>query len=271
MNRFMHAIRHEFSLQGRTVFLGALALAGAFLLFGLLSWLGSVQLLNMWEVYPLPLMILGVLVTSGSFSELRSPGHRIEYLLRPATVWEKAGSKLVVSALGVWIAMTAAFVVASLVAAVFYLVVAGDVSVGVALAGSFANGEWLTIAVTTLLDYLPVHAVFFFGSVFFRKHTLGRTFLAAVTWVGSYAFASVVAGRLIFNRYAQGDYPGTGLARVFGESYGPGESFAFNPSVWQEIAPFYLQSPELIQPVMSVVTVVVFWLLTVLRLRETEA
>ena len=124
MNRFVHTMRHEASLQFRNTLITACAVAGSMMLISLLGLLGDIEVPDLWPGYRVAMPILGVILTSGAFSELRSQGHKIEFLLRPATVWEKAASKLLISTIFVWVTVTLAFVLASLVAALAYLAVA---------------------------------------------------------------------------------------------------------------------------------------------------
>lgn len=270
MTRFIHAVRHEVTIQYRQILVASGAIAGAMLLFGLLSWLGGVEIVNVWEGFPLATVILGVILASNQFNELRTDGHRIAFLLRPATVWEKVGAKVLVSTVFVWAALLLAYTAASLLSAGLYVIVAGTGSEPV-LAAAFGAGTWGILVRDTLRGYLIIHAVFFFGSVYFRRHTFGRTLLAAVSWLGTYAILAAISVRIIFGRYIEGSYPGSGHARAFGFEFGPGESFSFNADMWAEIAPWYLQNPQVLEPVLTTGLIVGLWLLTVLRLRETEA
>jgi hypothetical protein len=253
MKRLMHATVHEARLQVRNIAVAALAVAGALTLASLLGWVGEVEVPDLWTPYQLAIVVLGVLITSSSFAEMRSPGRRIEFLLRPATVWEKVISKLLVTTILVWVVTTAAFVLAAFSAWLLYVIVAGTADAGAALSPAFADGRWLTIAWETLLGYLPLHAIFFFGSVYFKKHPAGRTLLAVVVWIGSYLIVGAGAIRVIFARYLGG------------------AGFEMREQLWREIAPWFVRNPEAAETLFSVAVPAVFWLLTVLRLRESEA
>ena len=271
MTRFLHSIRHELTIQYRNILIASGAVAGSMMLLGLLSWLGGVSPINLWDGYQLAMLVIGVLISSGQFGELRSPGHRIAYLLRPSTVWEKVGAKIAVSTLFVWLAVTVSFVLTSLFSALLYMIVAGGAGAGKAFVAAFAGGDWMRMSLVTLRVYLPLNAVFLFGSVYFRKHPVGRTLLSLVGWIASYVVIGAVAVRLIFGRYIEGSYPGAGSARALGFHFGPGESFSVSSEMWHQIAPFYLQRPDIMEPIVTTAVVLGFWLLAVLRLRETEA
>ncbi|MDA3951343.1 MAG: hypothetical protein PF508_19200 [Spirochaeta sp.] len=270
MMRFTHVVRHEVFVQIRNVLIASGAVAGVMLVLSVMGWLGGIEVLNLWPGYDSVMIIVGLLITAGIFSELRSPGKRIEFLLRPATVWEKVGGKLVLSTVVVWAVVTAAFLLASLVGGVLYLIVGGALSAGEVFSRALADGRWLAVAWRTLGAYLPVHALFFFGAVYFQRHTVGKTLLAIVGWAISYGLVTMVFVRVVFGRYFSEDFPHSG-ARRFGRFEGPIGELDLTPQMWREIAPFYLQNPEAVRIVLSVAIVVVFWGLAVLRLRETEA
>jgi len=270
LSRTIHVIRHEFYLQSRNIAIASVGVAGVVLLFALLRWIGGVTPIDLWPVYEEVMALLGVLITIGIFPELRSPGRRIDFLLRPAGSWEKILAKLTVSTVGVWAAVTLAFLAASLVGIVLYLVAGGPVPFDEVLRYALGDGTWLGGAWRTLLGYLPIQAVFFFGAVYFQKHHAAKTLLAIVGWVTSYGILSMVAARIIFHRYFVEAIPHSG-ARRFGRFEGPITELNITPQMWREIAPFYLQNPEALQVIAGVVTVLLFWGLAILRLRETEA
>lgn len=265
MNRFIWALRHEIALHIRNLVVISLAVAGAMMLFRMLPWVHRVQVINVWNTFSVVTMVTGLIITAGSFQELQSPGHRIELLLRPATVVEKVGAKLLVTTVLFWLLMTAAHVAVSLLGAALYRL-AGGVE---PLTGFFHEGMWLAGAVETLPNYLPLHAVFFFGAVYFRRHPAGRTTLAAVGWVSSYVIAAVVAVRFIFAPY-MGASRRFGRRSAMGVELGGEFGLQFNEQIWQEIAPLYLQNPELLATVLRILMVAAFWGLAFLRFRETE-
>ncbi len=271
MRRFMHSIQHELTLQYRNILIASGAVAGGMMLFAMLTWIGGVEAFDLWPGYQLAMVLIGVPVTSGTFGELRSPGQRIAYLLRPSTVWEKAGSKILVTTVFVWLSVTAAFFLAAVLSAGLYGLLSGGSQAARAFEISFAGGEWWRIAGEAFLSYLPVHAIFFFGAVYFRKHPAGRTLLSIVGWIGSYAVLAVVAVRVIFGRYIQEAQSGGGRMRAFGHELGSQDAFVFDGRLWNEVMPWYLQNPEVLEPILTTAIVVIFWLLAVLRLRETEA
>ncbi len=180
------------------------------------------------------------------------------------------GAKLIVSTIVVWLAATLAFLIATVLGVVVYLILGGGTSVGQVIADALSGGRWIIITGETFVDYLPVHSIFFFGAVYFRRNTVAKTLLSVVLWIASYVFLAVLSVRIIFNRYITGEVPHSG-ARRLGEFEGPLMFEDMDGYLWQEIAPWYLQNPEALQTTASIAIVLIFWSLAVLRLRETEA
>lgn len=269
MNRLLHTIRHEVYSQYRNIVIASGAIAGSMLILSMVGWLGGVSVPVLWEGYQPVFIILGLLITTGAFSELRSTGSRIAYLLRPAATWEKVVAKLLVSTVFVWLTLTVAFFLASAIGVVMYFVVGGTMTFSSAFGNAFLGGRWLLIAGKTFLAYLPAQAIFFFGSVYFQKHTAGKTLLSVVAWIISYGVLAVITVRVVFHKYIVGEVPHSG-ARRFGHFEGPLSELDIDTRMWREIAPFYLDNPDVLRIIVSVVIVLLFWGLTVLRLSETE-
>lgn len=263
MNRVVHTLRHELRQQYRTILVAAVAVAGSILLISLLPWLGRVEVVDLWPGYLVTLPIIGALISASQFAELRSPGQRIHYLLRPATVWEKVGARIVVSSLFLWVVVTAAFFVASLLSVAFYALLGGSMGIDKALSVALAGGDWWRQSLTAFTSYLPIHAIFIFGAVYFRRHPAGLTLLSIVGWVGSYVVIGMIALVAMFGRTVHNNSGRWSSAEAFG--------LDISREMWTEILPWYLQNPEIVEPMLKLGTVVVFWLLAVLRLRETEA
>ncbi len=265
MNRFIWALRHEIALHLRNLMVIAMAVAGSMMLFRMLPWIQSVQVFNVWSTFPAVTIITGVIITAGIFQELRSPGHRIELLLRPASVLEKVGAKLLVSTVLFWLLMTLAHLAVSVVAALLYRLAGGDAP----LVGFFNEGYWLVMALETMPDFLPVQALFFFGAVYFRKNPAGRTMLSLVGWLSTYVVAGVVALRFIFAPYFPGDGR-FGHRHIPGFEMGGDHGLQLDGQVWREIVPGIFQNPELLYNLLRISVVLVFWALAFLRFRETE-
>lgn len=256
MNHLIHVFKHEFNLNIRTFVISAVGVTGLLLLVSMGKWFDRPVPVDLWQAFPPIMIIAGAIVTSGIFAELGSPGRRIEYLLRPADAWEKVLAKLVLTSLGYWLVMVLAFAIASGLGAILYRILVN----GSSITGSFAHGKWVAIAFDTLRGYLTVHAIFFFGSVYFRKHALGHTLLAVVGWVTSYAIVGVVSVRTIFHPYF------SGVRRLSDSAV-----FSFQAEIEDVFTNRFLDHAMLWQILIEVCVIVFFWGLAWLRLRETEA
>jgi hypothetical protein len=266
MNRFRHALQHEVYLHGRAIVTTAFAIAGALMIIQMLRWIRVVVAFNLWNGFGLIVTVAGIIITSGMFGEVRSPGRRIELLLRPASTLEKVGAKLVVSTLFFLLAMTVAFLVASLTAMLVFFAIGGRTDMMVFLDG----GRWLISSGAATFDFLPVHAVFFFGAIYFRRNPAGKTLLSAAGWTASYLIAAAIMIRVIFAPYLTGRYSGHGAPRAFGLQLTPDNGFFFSSRIWVNIVPQFLQDGEVAGIALRIVVILVFWGLAVLRFRETE-
>ncbi|TVR67521.1 MAG: hypothetical protein EA427_13470 [Spirochaetaceae bacterium] len=266
MKRFQHAFRHELVLHWRTMSVTTLAVAGAVMLLQMVRWWRGPLAFNLWNGFGLVTMVIGIIITTGMFGELRSPGSRLELLLRPASVLEKVGAKLLVSTVLFMTLITGAFLLASLVSLLLYLLLGGRAD----LLLFFDNGQWLVTAGAAFFDYLPVQAVFFFGSVYFRKNPAGRTLLAMVGWVASYLVLSLAMTRLIFAPYVTGRYAGLGAPRALGFQLDRNSGFIAGSRIWAHVAPGFLLSGRGLGITVRVLVLLTFWGLSFLRFRETE-
>lgn len=266
MNRFRHLLRHEAYLHGRTIIMTVFAITGMLTVIQMLRWIRVLVAFNLWDGFGLIATVAGIMITSGMFRELRSPGRRIELLLRPAPSAAKVGAKLVVSSLFFLLAVTAAYLVASLVSMVAFLLLGGRTDLLVFLDG----GRWLSTVARATFNFLPVQAVFFFGAVYFRRNSTGKTLLALTGWTASYLLAAALMVRLVFAPYLTGRYSGHGAPRAFGIQLNPGDGLLFPGRVWENILPRFLQEGEAAGIALRIVVILVFWTLAVLRFRETE-
>lgn len=266
MHNFGHTLRQEFAAGWRTISITTGGVAGALMLVQMVRWINRPVVFNLWNGYGLIMTVTGVILTSGVFRELRSPGQRIEFLLRPVSTLEKVGAKLVVSTVVYGLAMTLAYVVASLLALVVFLMLGGQGDLLMFLDG----GRWLLTAGSAFLDFLPVHAVFFFGAVYFRRNPAGRTLLALVGAGASYLLVTLLLAQAVFFPYMSGRYAGVEAPRAFGLHLDSRNGLVFAERIWVQVVPGFLQNGEINGILFRVAIIVIFWGLAVLRLRETE-
>lgn len=257
MNRTAHTLYWELRTMYRPMLIVVFAVGGAFLLMGGLTWIGGLDPIDLWDGFPIAFAVAGVIFAAGSFRELSDPGTRIAFLLRPVTVWETVATRLLTTSLVLWLGFVVAFLAASVVALGSYRLLGGD---GPA-AAFFASGDALPLAWRALLSFLPVHAVFFFGSVYFSRHSFAKTLGSLGAWLLSYAVFTVVTVRLLFAPYIEGRRDGPS---------GPPSDLQVE-RLLEELFPILFEHPDLVRTVALTVLTVGLWLLAVLRLRETEA
>ena len=266
MNRFNHALRHELLQQGRVILITSLAIAGSVMLINVIRWVAEPVAVNLWTGFGPVMVIAGVIITTGAFSEIRSPGTRIELLLRPARIVEKVGAKLLVSSLFYGLAITAAYLLVSLLALALYLLVGGRGNLLV----FFDNGRWLVTAGRAFIDYLPLHGIFFFGALYFRRNPGGRTLLALVGSITGYVVLTLVMIRVVFQRYLSGRYSRVNAPRALGFELDSGGGVILGSRLWVHVIPGILQDGDTLALVFRILVPLVFWSLTLLRFRETE-
>ena len=256
MKRFLHVVKHEAALHARTALVTGFGIAGLTLAIAMLRWLQRVQPIDVLSFYRSVAPLWAAIITTTVFSELRDDGHAIEFLLRPAAPWQKVTAKLLVSLLGCWLVGAAAFGVASAVAGGLYLALAHNPFPGIAVGA--ATGEYLRSVAGVLWESAPLHAVAFFGAVYFRgRGSAGKTMLSFVVWGLTSMVIIAVAARLIFAPYmAYADRPGV-LQDALREL--------------SAALPLWMRSERFLLEVVRWPVTLILWALSYLRLRETEA
>lgn len=132
-------------------------------------------------------VILCILACQDVFNKLRSTSSGIQYLMLPATTVEKYTAAWLYSLVFTFLAVQATFVVTQIV----------GIGIGNMLTGmdsSFGFPEWKTIQ-DVLQTVIYAHALFFFGSILFRKNPIVKT-------IGSY-IGIVFVVTLCFAWYAK--------------------------------------------------------------------
>lgn len=275
MKRIFHAVKHETLVQVKYVPTAFLAVAGAILLITMVTWIFAPEPPMLWnQFFPVAFIVI-TLMTSGVFNDLREEPQRIEFLLRPTTAAEKVGAKLLVSSVGYWAGFVLIWIVAALIARSLYALVFSvpwSQAAGELVIEEFSShvpADWahkLPFAWVALehrlplrilygfLSYLPVHAVFFFGSVFFKRKAFGRTLLVLVVWGLSYFLLATVLTRVIFAPYWANPELFNGLteAQVF------------------QIIPAFFKNPRIFALILHSGIALFFYALSWRRLMETE-
>lgn len=252
MNRMVHAVRYELTVNRRDLIRTALGPAAAALVIGVVAMVLAEQVLRLWTWLPLMALITAVVNASGAFGELADPGRRIALLLRPVRPLETVVAKIVVTWAVALVALVAAFAAAELVnRGVGFLF---GLSPQVPALDEVDTGAVIldSVYVTMIL-----HAIFFFGASLFPKRPGLATAAGLTAWIASYILVAIVAVRLIFAPYIDGRHRGQ---TIWG---------GFDPA---ELFPWILNGPpEWVLWTTGVALALLLWGLTVRRLTELEA
>ena len=169
IDRFIHVLRRDLSIGGRTTWIvgGAIVIV---LLFLALSYASDQDTGFHESFYPTVLLIGGFVLTSISFNEMIKPESRQFYLGLPASNLEKFLSKWLITWIAYAVGVTLAYWILSLLM--------------IGLSQYFFNFEferfnlfdevnWLYFKI-----YLVAQSFFLLGAIAFRKFTFFKTYLA---------------------------------------------------------------------------------------------
>jgi hypothetical protein len=246
-------LRRDFSVGYKSVFIAMAAVGGFVILVTVLSAFGQARgPIHNTLYYPL-LFIGGFIATSMIFKEVHLNGQSVFYLTLPGSSLEKFLSKLLVSSLGYAFGSLFFYTAVSSAAQGINRVLFGY---GHPFFNPFQREVLLAVAV-----YLVTQAVFLVGSVYFRKLAFIKTNL--YLWLFGIVLTILVAviGWFIFRDYAVG--PRVELEPYMQELGRSGEMEA----VLRPMAEQFLQVAKVL---FWAATAPVCWLISYLRLRETE-
>jgi len=246
-------MRHDLAAQKKSLITGMLVIAGiTFGVFLVTSASGGPRevLTNMFANI---LLIGGYVTASMAFSELQEQKTGIHYMMLPGSTLEKFVAKLLLTSIGWTVAVVVVFALATVlgaaVSSIFFATNPGIVL-------PTTRDVWITIA-----TYLVTHSVFLFGSVYFRKAafiktaagTMGTAFALALIWVLVFRFVFAAA----FAHPWPGTAPGVRITIEDVELTSQGIAFLGTLRTIGDLA-YWVAMP------------VFFWIVGVLRLRETE-
>ena len=245
-------LRHDIVAQKKTILSGGGAIAGAVIVLTLLASAieGDASTTGFHStLFSNILFIGGYITTSLVFADLHKSSEGIRYLMIPGSTLEKLIARLVITSVGYTVFVGIVYTAASAIGAgLGQLIFSG--SPGVFLHN---NAEvWEAIG-----QYLVTQSAFLFGSIYFKK----SAFLKTVLTFGAVGFGLgivyLLTARVLFAPAFTGFLTITGTL----EDYFP------DPRGLQRIA-------EVIGSLEDVMVYVVgplfFWIVSYLRLRETE-
>ena len=258
MTRLIKSMWFEARVQWRHTAITVGAAAGILGVFAALGWVKTSSPLSTWESFSVVYVVSGIIVASGQFRDLMSTENRITMLSRPVAAWETVVSRVVWSTVVMWVLVVGALVVTSIVAFVVSHAISQLLDIPPVLRVPWSvvwfDGAWLATAWKAFLSFLPVHAVFFFGGVYFRNWSAMKTIstIAALMFV----YVSII---------------GLMMLAVFSPFVEAGYFHGADMSIVRFFPPLRGIDFSLLGEVMKVVLTLFFWSLSVLRLRETEA
>jgi hypothetical protein len=253
LRRLVMLLRRDFISGYKSVFIAMAAVGGFVILVSVVSAFGR-ELGPIHEPMYYPLLFLGgYIVTSLTFKELHLNGQSVFYLTLPGSSLEKYLSKLLVTSAGYAFGSLFFYTAVSSAAEGINRLIFGY---GHPFFNPFERTALIAMAV-----YLVTQAVFLVGSVYFRKLAFIKTNL--YIWLFGIVVVILVAviGWLIFRDYAVGN-------RIELDPYFQrlGESGELQTVLGPMAEKFWHVARVLFWGVMAPVC----WLISYLRLRETE-
>ncbi len=187
--RFFHVLKRDLFFQYKGAIITISIILGIYFLVELISYAtaGNTEVL----MFANGLFIAGIIATSVSFNEFHDRTMSTATLTYPASRAEKFLSKWSITTIGyVLAALIIYFVFSAVMKGIFTLI--------------FGHGPGLFNPLDfrirqAIAGYLWVHAVFFFGAVFFKKGAFIKTLLSVILAAIVIAlFAGLVAGAMFF-------------------------------------------------------------------------
>lgn len=144
-------------------------------------------------------IILSVMACQDVFNKLRNTPSGIQYLMTPATIIEKYLAAWLYSSLFVFLASQLTYVVVQLLG-----INLGNIITGIN--SGFGFPEWIDVW-RVFLNVMFTHAVFFFGSILFRKNPIIKTMASyiGIVFVLTLIFAWFAKHYLIDSQWTGGD------------------------------------------------------------------
>jgi len=246
-------LRNEFLRGSKNILIIAGAVTGVLLIINVAS--GNTA--DQWDFhsvfFPITLLIGGIIAASRSFSVLYNKQKGIEYLLLPASMFEKFVAKLIFSTVGYILMALAGYFIFSLIGSGLSFLAFGR---GHGVFNPFTREVWQMIAL-----YVATSSVVFFGSVYFKKLPLVKTILMLCGIAIGYAVLSAVIFRFLFWGFFDG------FILVNDEMM---NLFRIQAGMSAQFMNFFENLYSVLKVIFWFIVPAFFWVLTFLRLRETE-
>jgi len=221
-------------------------------LITLFSTMGVILLL--WNIYsinnqPTAFMIMlfagGIWLTSLTFRELHQTHQQFNFLMIPASQFEKFLSKLFLTVIGYPMALLIFYTLFYAVVGSLAALIAGHTSI------IFNPFQWNTIV--ALLNYIIIQAIFFLGAIYFKKLPVIKTIL----FIGALNIVLIIFMILV----------GVSIADTFSTDVVGmiSQNWAFHT------APLWKSMPTLLAAFFWVALAPICWIIGYVRLKEVQA
>jgi hypothetical protein len=193
--RFRRLLCNDLLLQWRKIWIATLAVFG----LGLVAYLTNLNPPDVAKpelyaaLFPIALIVGGLIFTSTIFADLHHPLQGFQYLTLPCSNLERFLSRYLLSAPLYYLYVLVFYAVFDWVAALIAYALTGR------SAAAFAPFEPRMLEVT--LAYFGLHALMFGGAIYFRSHALIKTGLSVVLIGFGLIMVQLVAARLFFWSY----------------------------------------------------------------------
>lgn len=243
--RLSNLIKIEIITNYRTLLLGAGAITGVLLFLSLATVRSSFSWNFHDTFYPFVLFLVGYIFTSTAFKELHQYPRNYSYLTLPASILEKFLTKFLLTSVGFIIITLIGYFVFSILAAVLTNLVFGR---SFPLFDPFNSDVWTVIKV-----YFITQSIFLFGSVYFKSHSLLKVLLSSFLFSIFISLLFLLTFKIVFHSYSMYELNFSVNRYEFYQMESLGRAIA---TVSKAIF-HYMLAPY-------------FWVLTFLRLKETE-
>ena len=233
LQRFLYIFRRFLFLNYKNMLIAFSAISGVLIFIAVLTSIGdrNIDQESFIVLSYIALFIGGFIITSTAFSEMHKPEKSLNYIILPASAFEKVFSAYLTTTI-IFLFVATAFFYASwyIDSALAFLLTKTPFET----MNFFNAGFWKIIGI-----YLVAQPIFFLGAIYFKGHNFIKTLLAlaVLSFVNSIIqslLSLLIFGDLIFNNEIQGaDWTGS-------------EDFLLNLVSTIKIVGFYIIPPFLL-------------------------
>ncbi len=252
--RLRFLIVRDVFLSGRSMIITSVTLFLVIVVISILNNLSRHSGFSHFSNFLLILIIAGYVISAKAFIDIHSKSRAYEWFMLPASLFEKFVARLIITSVGWAVLFTVLYSLASVTGESLNLVLFGyrhD------LFNPFSKDVFFVI-----LHYLITQSVFLFGAVYFRKNHFIKTVLSILLVGIGFVLVSLLIWRVFFVGYFPSLFTGDGA-----EHWGMGFNWvSFNYKIEGVVKAVWV----MIRIVYYVFFAPFFWLLSCIRLAETE-